>query len=297
MVDRRSFKADAAGRAAKGISGAYTVAGDWIQIDCDLPEKIETQMICDRANCSADVTIGRLVLLWRWIDRHATREFVQGASVSTLSRVALGDESFWRAVESVGWLKIEPDGIRIPKWSKRFSKSSKARALKLVRNHRYRAKRGANGAHERLVSASSAHLREEKKRVEKSREEKSKEDKGEDPLKPPTAPGSRELFAEFWDAYPARNGKKLGKSTARGKFDGLSNDDQAAAVIAARNYCASEGVRRGFAKDAKRFLEADFWRDWMTPEDQQPALMGGKHGNHQPGPGQRYVEGGELGPV
>lgn len=273
------------------------MAGDWIQIDCDLPEKVETQMICDRAECNADVTLGRLVLLWRWVDRHATREFIQGATITTLCRVALGDEQFWRAVESVGWLKIEPDGIRIPKWSKRFSQSSKKRMLSNRRVSSLRARRNADVTQERYKKRTRALTREEKRRVEESKEEKSEEDKGEDPLKPPTAPGSRELFAEFWGAYPSRKGKKLGKSMARGKFEGLSPDDQAAAVIAARNYAASEGAKRGYARDAKRFLEADFWRDWTTPEDQQPALMGAKHGNHQPGPGQRHDPAIGLGPV
>jgi len=147
------------------------MAGDWIQIDCDLPEKTETQLICDRAECHVDVTLGRLVLLWRWVDRHAGRELIAGATVATLCRVALGDEKFWRAVESVGWLKIEGDGIRIPKWSKRFGTSSKSRAMAARRQRLSRANRNGHVTRERDESVTKTSPREEKSRVEKSREE------------------------------------------------------------------------------------------------------------------------------
>lgn len=81
-----------------------------------------------------------------------------------------------------------------------------------------------------------------------------------------TDTGAAARFAEFWEAYPARRGKKLGKSAARSAFRHLSDEDQTLAMTASRNYGASDTAKRGFARDAKRFFEGGFWRDWITPE-------------------------------
>ena len=79
-------------------------------------------------------------------------------------------------------------------------------------------------------------------------------------------------FEVFWKAYPARNGKKLGKLDAQEKFLALTKNDQPLAIKAAQNYSASEQVQDGVGiKDAKRFLQknkngSEFWREWITPE-------------------------------
>jgi hypothetical protein len=79
-------------------------------------------------------------------------------------------------------------------------------------------------------------------------------------------------FEDFWKAYPARNGKKLGKLDAQEKFLALTKNDQPLAIKAAQNYSASEQVQDGVGiKDAKRFLQknkngSEFWREWITPE-------------------------------
>jgi hypothetical protein len=136
--------------------GEAKMAGDWFQIDDDLPEKPETQMICDLAKCHADVTLGRLILFWRWVDRHATCEFIPGASVQTLCRVALGDEKFWESVAAAGWLTIEADGLRIPGWSKRFSASAKRRLQAAKRQRNKRAPKRKSVTLERDVSVTRA---------------------------------------------------------------------------------------------------------------------------------------------
>lgn len=79
-------------------------------------------------------------------------------------------------------------------------------------------------------------------------------------------------FVAFWTEYPTRNGKKLGKQTAKRLFLRLSPEDQDEAIEAAKNYCRSERVLNGFSRDAERFLKADFWRDFVTPEAGQPLL-------------------------
>jgi len=114
------------------------MAGDWMQVDLDLPEKVQVHAILDETELPIDVVCGRIVLFWRWVERHVTDGFKPGATVRSLIRAAGGDESFWLAVSKSGWLCIEPDGLRIPDWEKRFSKASKQRIVNARRQAVYR---------------------------------------------------------------------------------------------------------------------------------------------------------------
>jgi hypothetical protein len=84
-------------------------------------------------------------------------------------------------------------------------------------------------------------------------------------------------FDLFWREYPKRRGKRLGKSAALRLWCRLKPQEQCEALEAARNYAKSDIVRRDFARDACRFLAADWWRDWLegpgTPEDERTVLI------------------------
>jgi hypothetical protein len=86
-----------------------------------------------------------------------------------------------------------------------------------------------------------------------------------------TPPAVDHDFEKFWKSYPARNGKRVGKPEAQRKFEALSLQDRELAIVAARNYAASELVQKGVGvKDPHRFLQNGKqdqpWRDWITPE-------------------------------
>jgi len=70
-------------------------------------------------------------------------------------------------------------------------------------------------------------------------------------------------FDLFWKAYPKRRGKRLGKAAALRLWLRLKPKEQCEAYAAAQNYARCDQVRRGFARDANRFLSADYWRDWV----------------------------------
>lgn len=83
--------------------------------------------------------------------------------------------------------------------------------------------------------------------------------------------GIKDAFDKFWEAYPLRNGKKVGKQAAFEKFSriitqAISDSDFDALMLALQNYAAAEQCKRGYVKDPVRFLAADYWRDWITPE-------------------------------
>lgn len=73
-------------------------------------------------------------------------------------------------------------------------------------------------------------------------------------------------FDRFWECYPKRNGKIVGKASSRSLYAKLSKDDQEHCILAAAHYARSTTATEGFAKDPERFLKKDFWRDWLEPQ-------------------------------
>lgn len=107
------------------------------------------------------------------------------------------------------------------------------------------------------------------------------------PDQPENAPGGAGLpqreqftgfFDSFWEAYPRRNGIKVGKQEARENALKLSPAEYTDVLQAVHNYAAS-GER---PKDAKRFLLKDYWRGWLDvqPEDQQTQQRTNGNGQH-----------------
>lgn len=85
------------------------------------------------------------------------------------------------------------------------------------------------------------------------------------------------FFKKFWQVYPSRNGKKLGKAEAEAVFKELKlSQDLPLICRAAKNFAASKQVKAGIGiPDAKRFIRkakkvegkhVEPWRDWITPE-------------------------------
>jgi hypothetical protein len=70
----------------------------------------------------------RLLQLWGWASLNSA-DGTARATAARLARICGGDESFWLAVESVGWIAFSGDSVTISKWGDRFSGAAKARAV------------------------------------------------------------------------------------------------------------------------------------------------------------------------
>jgi hypothetical protein len=108
----------------------------------DLPENGEVNAFIDSTGVPLDTTIGRLTLLWLWVDREWPQARMIGITIKTLCRKFGGNEPFWRAVEKQDWLIIGDDFIEIPDWEKRFSQSARNR---IATAQRVQSHRGRNG--------------------------------------------------------------------------------------------------------------------------------------------------------
>jgi hypothetical protein len=120
------------------------MAGEWIPIDCNLGTKPEVLELMDATGEPVEVVIWRLIQLWSW----AAMNTADGQIVATPRRliaVAGGDESFWLAVERVGWIAFAGSTMTICGWDRRFSRAAKARATHAQRQDTYR-RRSRDGA-------------------------------------------------------------------------------------------------------------------------------------------------------
>jgi hypothetical protein len=75
-------------------------------------------------------------------------------------------------------------------------------------------------------------------------------------------------FERFWDAYPKRNGKRVGKAKTKILWMRMSPDEHMAAWKGVRNYARSDWI----PKDPERWLRDRCWEDWQEPA--QPSTNG-----------------------
>jgi len=141
------------------------MAGDWIKMEANTPEKEEVLAITSRMGWDdADLTVGKLFRLWRWFDQQTIDGNAARVTAALLDRI-VGVTGFCEAVRDVGWLNITDAGISLPKFDRHNGATAKSRALtaKRVANHKANA---SGNATTNALSVSSTLPREEKRREE-----------------------------------------------------------------------------------------------------------------------------------
>jgi len=114
------------------------MAGDWIAIDTNLPEKPEVGEIIDATGEPVEVVCYRMFLFWRWCGDQTADGVIPKCSLATVSRNCGGTPEYWEAVRAAGWLIVDGTGIRIPGWEERFAKTAKSRMLAAKRQGKFR---------------------------------------------------------------------------------------------------------------------------------------------------------------
>jgi biotin operon repressor len=77
-------------------------------------------------------------------------------------------------------------------------------------------------------------------------------------------------FSAFWERYPTRNGKRVGKQEAAAVWRRLTPSERAFAEAAVEHYRAACDGGITIAKDAFRWLRGRCWSDWQTPARAAP---------------------------
>lgn len=118
------------------------MAGDWIPRDKRLTHKQEVVRVASMTGLSQREVAATLEDFWSWADDQTEDGFLPGISVTLLSHIIRDtDETFWRAVVSVGWLEEFTTGVRIPNFDNWMGKSAKKRLRAAQRQRRSRHNR------------------------------------------------------------------------------------------------------------------------------------------------------------
>ena len=140
------------------------MAGDWMKIELELPDKPEVHAIAGMLNLDPDAVVGKLVRVWQWFDKHTTDGNAYGVTYQLPDRIT-GVAGFGEAMAFVGWLEQQDKMLVMPRFDRHTSKSAKARALtaKRVANHRQESNAESNAA-SNGDNVTDALAREEKRR-------------------------------------------------------------------------------------------------------------------------------------
>jgi hypothetical protein len=158
------------------------MAGDWMKVECDTPDKPEVLAIAHALGVDPDDAFGKCFRCWRWFDKHTESGNARGVSKALLDR-QLGVSGLCGAMESVGWLIVSDNGICLPNFDRHNGQSAKRRGLTAKRVAKHTTKSNAN------TNAQSVSQALPEKRIE----EKSKDT-------PPPRASVREDFRKAWNA-------------------------------------------------------------------------------------------------
>ena len=140
------------------------MAGDWIKLQKDTPDKPEVLAIATRMNLDPDAVVGKLVRIWSWFDTHTIDGNANSVTFALLDRLA-GVTGFAEQMTFVGWLDQKGHVLTLPNFEYHNGETAKKRALGKNRQDKFRntdesnAKNNASSVTESLP---------EKRREEKS---------------------------------------------------------------------------------------------------------------------------------
>lgn len=141
------------------------MAGDWMKIELELPDKPEVHAIASMLNIDPDCVVGKLIRVWQWFDKHTTDGNAYGVTYSLPDRIS-GVTGFGEAMSFVGWLEQNDKTLSMPKFDRHTSASAKARALTAKRVDKNRSKSNADSNADTVTESVTSPLAREEKRRE-----------------------------------------------------------------------------------------------------------------------------------
>lgn len=136
------------------------MAGDWIKMEVNLPDKPEVWRIAGMLGCDADSVVGKLLRVWAWFDAHTEDGNAAGVSFPLVDRIA-GVAGFAEAMALCGWLLQDGHNLSLPRFDRHNGKTAKNRALT---NDRVAKHRKSSNAACNADTVTKSVTREEKRR-------------------------------------------------------------------------------------------------------------------------------------
>jgi hypothetical protein len=104
------------------------MAGDWIKLQKDTPDKPEILAMSSRLGIDSDAVVGKLVRIWSWFDTHTTSGNASCVTYSFLDRLA-GVTGFAEQMALVGWLEQIGHDLKLSNFGYHNGETAKTRAL------------------------------------------------------------------------------------------------------------------------------------------------------------------------
>lgn len=108
------------------------MAATWIKMRVDLPTCPKVVRMASALNADRFRTIGALHSAWCLFDIHSEDGKLPGYTLETIDDL-LGWPGFAEAMQSVGWLEIAADGVKMPRFDTHNGQSAKRRAMDVER--------------------------------------------------------------------------------------------------------------------------------------------------------------------
>ena len=238
------------------------MAGEWLKFDSSTPEKKEVFSITVQLGWDdPDLTVGKLMKVWRWFDQHTIDGNADSVTPALLDRL-IGVTGLTQAMANVGWMVITDTGLHLPHFNRHNGKTAKDRALGAKRAANYRSSDESN-ADSVTDTVTDALPREEKRREEKNKDLKTKTKTFAD----------ARSFESFWKLYP----KKAAKGDAEKAWKKIEADVVPMILEAVEANLTgfawtNEGGR--YIPNPATWLNGKRWNDEVRPAlSQSPAAM------------------------
>ena len=146
------------------------MAGDWIKLQKDTPDKPEVLAIASRMNLDPDAVVGKLVRIWSWFDTHTVDGNAMSVTYSLLDRLA-GVTGFAEQMTFVGWLNQDGHVLSLPNFEYHNGETAKKRALGKNRQNKYRNNEESDAKSDApSVTKTSLEKRREEKNINTKKE-------------------------------------------------------------------------------------------------------------------------------
>jgi uncharacterized phage protein (TIGR02220 family) len=119
------------------------MAGDWIKIEENTPDKPEVAEIASYTGLDVDAVMGKLIRVWAWASRNCHGDGVTSVTAMSLIDRAACHDGFSKGMAEAGWLIIEGKELTFPKFDEHNSESAKDRGQAYRRKQRQRARSSA----------------------------------------------------------------------------------------------------------------------------------------------------------
>lgn len=111
--------------------------GNWIAWTKGLPSRLEVIQIATVMETSRYEAACHCMAVWEWADANTDDGYIDGISPEMISQV-VNVPGIGEAMEGVGWIIRQIEGITLPNWDRYNTRSAKARMKCRERMRRYR---------------------------------------------------------------------------------------------------------------------------------------------------------------